>query len=795
MKKKTIIILSISILTVLIIFVGSSYALFSKTQSALNKNEYQTGVLQIEYSSDSTLTINPIPMTDANGEALTPYIFTITNTGTLDYQYDLKLLTDSTYVASHGCANNQTPAQYIKVKLNDGTITTLSSLTNGTIITGETIAAGASKTYNLRMWLDISSPNSIIGSHFHGQIVTEGEAIYTEHNEPNAPVLASGMIPIKYDGTKWVKADTSNTNNSWYNYDNKEWANVALVSDSKIVENITTNKSVTINNQSNTYTTYTSFTSSNKNVDSSTSSSTITVNIHSSGTFGFRSIVSSESNYDKLTVKVKKNSDAETTVSNAISGSNSNNYSDSTAKSGDVYVITVSYTKDVSRSTGSDTGVLDTFSYPANTHVTIAGSGSYPWVASGATNNTVYDNKIGTGITYNTSTQKYDLVSPTSSVISSSTIGKYVCPTITQTSCTTAYKVTAASTSITKVDEYSSSTATGTRADYLNAEVGTEIKEEDILAYYVWIPRYKYQLFNVDSTTMDPIEIQIKFEEGIPNKSSGTANGDWLTHPAFTLGTDELEGIWVGKFSTTGSAETPTIKPNIGMLTNQNVSTQFTTSQIFGTTTYLTSTGVSEVDAHMMKNIEWGAVAYLKQSKYGLGTTDIGWNNYNSSPYLTGCGSTSGSALSTTCNAYNTTDGMLASTTGNITGIYDMSAYTGTYVMGVMKTSDGTALTYGASGFTTSTLPFNSKYVDQYEYGTTYSDQTAYNRRILGDATGEVHGWYDDYAVFVGSGDTWFLRGNSVNGAPAVAGVFSFNSSGGMPRPNLVFRSVLAPGA
>ncbi|MGN1324074.1 MAG: hypothetical protein ACI4VR_02590, partial [Bacilli bacterium] len=166
MKKKAIIILSISILTVLIIFIGSSYALFSKTQSALNKNEYQTGVLQIEYSSDSTLTINPIPMTDANGEALTPYIFTITNTGTLDYQYDLKLLTDSTYVASHGCANNQIPAQYIKVKLDDSEPVLLSSLTSGTIISGETLAAGKSKTYNLRMWLDISSPNSIIGSHF-----------------------------------------------------------------------------------------------------------------------------------------------------------------------------------------------------------------------------------------------------------------------------------------------------------------------------------------------------------------------------------------------------------------------------------------------------------------------------------------------------------------------------------------------------------------------------------------------------------------------------------------------------
>ena len=333
----------------------------------------------------------------------------------------------------------------------------------------------------------------------------------------------------------------------------------------------------------------------------------------------------------------------------------------------------------------------------------------------------------------------------------------------------------------------------GTRDTYMNASTGTTISEEDILAYYVWIPRYKYQLFNVDSTTIDPIEIQVEFEEGTPTKSSGTANGEWLTHPAFTLGTDELEGIWVGKFSTTGDATTPTIRPNLAALTEQNVSTQFTTSQKFGTTTYLTSTGASQVDAHMMKNIEWGAVTYLKQSKYGLGTTDIGINN--NSNYKTGCGSTAGSAYSTTCNAYNTTDGMLASTTGNITGVYDMSAAMGTYVMGVMKTSNGTALTYSSSGFTTSTLPFNSKYVDQYEYGTTYSDQTAYNRRILGDATGEVHGWYDDTEFFVYSDYPWFIRGLSSSDSPTGAGVFTFYLLDGRPSPNLAFRSVLALGA
>ena len=344
------------------------------------------------------------------------------------------------------------------------------------------------------------------------------------------------------------------------------------------------------------------------------------------------------------------------------------------------------------------------------------------------------------------------------------------------------------------VDEEVASGVT-TRDYYTSASAGTIIDDASILAYYVWIPRYKYQLFNVDSTTMDPIEIQVEFEDGIPTKSSGTANGQWLTHPAFTFGTDELKGIWVGKFSTTGDATTPTIKPNLGMLTNQNVSTQFTTSQKFGTTTYLTSTGVSEVDAHMMKNTEWGAVVYLKQSKYGLGTTDIGLNNYDTRPYLTGCGSTAGSDRSTTCNAYNTTDGMLASTTGNMTGIYDMSAYIGTYVMGVIKNEAGTALEYNTSGFTTSTLPFNSKYVDQYEYGTTYNNQRAYNRRILGDATGEVASWYDDYSSFVASFYSWFVRGGGDNGGPPSAGVFAFVADYGVSRPGLAFRSVLAPGA
>ena len=793
MKKKTIIILSISILTVLIIFIGSSYALFSKTQSALNKNEYQTGVLQIEYSSDSTLTINPIPMTDANGEALTPYIFTITNTGTLDYQYDLKLLTDSTYVASHGCANNQTPAQYIKVKLNDGTITTLSSLTNGTIITGETIAAGASKTYNLRMWLDISSPNSIIGSHFHGKIVSEGEAIYTELNKPNAPVLASGMIPIKYDGTKWVKAESTNTNDDWYNYDNKMWANAVMVKPD--------------------VTEYYLDDLSSNNYDAKLMNGAKVVTIDGEKAIELDGVD------DYIEVPVLPS------TINWTGG-----YS---------VEVTMKW-----KSVGSYARIMDFGNGAGSDNLVIArwGTTDYPYL--GYYNGSTNTNYPYASISFTLDTKekyKFELISGDSyytlkmylndvlKITSSNTISSTAFVNVTRQNNYIGksnwdnpyldayiYDFKILDSTGTPIISYDADNVnvvnTTTRSYYASAEVGTEVKEEDILAYYVWIPRYKYQLFNVDSTTMDPIEIQMKFEDKDATKSSGTTNGDWLTHPAFTFGTTELAGIWVGKFSTTGDATTPTIKPNLGMLTNQNVSTQFTTSQKFGTTTYLTSTGVSEVDAHMMKNTEWGAVAYLKQSKYGLGTTDIGFNNYNSSPYITGCGSTVGSEYSTTCNAYNTTDGMLASTTGNVYGVYDMSAFTGTYVMGVMQDNTGTntpmsgSSSSSNSGFTGkiydsgnfteySGVSFpNSKYYDLYAYVnvTSYSD---YTRRILGDATGEVASWYDDYIGFVVSDYSWFVRGGNGGGVPPNAGVFAFIRSYGGPHSKITFRSVLAPGA
>ena len=192
------------------------------------------------------------------------------------------------------------------------------------------------------------------------------------------------------------------------------------------------------------------------------------------------------------------------------------------------------------------------------------------------------------------------------------------------------------------------------RSYYMNAPAYTPVKEEDILAYYVWIPRYKYKLFNATyASGTSPSLIDVTFENETSTTGNVTctyasngaetcqnkANGNWYTHPAFTMknasgNKTELKGIWVGKFETTGSTTTPTIKPGVSSLRGITVANMYNTGKLFRSTDYITSNGINQSDSHMMKNIEWGAVAYLKQSNYGLGITDITINN--SSSHITG---------------------------------------------------------------------------------------------------------------------------------------------------------------
>ncbi len=328
---------------------------------------------------------------------------------------------------------------------------------------------------------------------------------------------------------------------------------------------------------------------------------------------------------------------------------------------------------------------------------------------------------------------------------------------------------------------------------------GDIIPESDIESYFVWIPRYKYQIFDegnyttyIESKPTESIakEIQIEFESNSIEPSIGSKQGEWLTHPAFT--NFDVNGLWVGKFETgyEGASSTEEaqvnvmdsskviIKPNTYSWRNSTVSNIFKTAYNYN----------RELDSHMMKNTEWGAVAYLSHSKYGI-NTEVRINNNSS--YLTGYSATdetdqssypgvSGTTSDITL-PYNTETGYKASTTGNITGIYDMSGGAWEYVAGYMPSSSD------ASGFTSTELTKYSKYLDIYSRN---SIVTSYNNRILGDATGEMgpfyfyadknntnkqyhNNWYYDNSYFISSIYPWFDRGGFSYGS-TLAGQFLF---------------------
>ena len=356
------------------------------------------------------------------------------------------------------------------------------------------------------------------------------------------------------------------------------------------------------------------------------------------------------------------------------------------------------------------------------------------------------------------------------------------------------------------------------RSTYLSAEAGTVVSEDDILAHYVWIPRYKYKVWNItktigsDSYDAKNSGIDIVFEQGTAStgeikcnynfavtdgslsETCNGSNGQYYTHPAFTFGSAELSGIWVGKFELSGSASQIAIKPNEKSLTNQTPDSFYSIVRSMQNSgnAYGLSTNANVVDTHMMKNLEWGAVAYLTHSDYGRcsngSCSEVGINN--SSSRTTGCGALPSSSENATCNAYNTEVGMNASTTGNIYGVYDMSGGTAEYVMANQSQKAGSYV-YRVLG-AGNNFTYNSstaKYIDTYAYGNDMYRQPAYNLTRLGDAVGEVvltEGgisrnktmWYNDEVIFLFSFGPWPIRGNFSESTDG-AGIFSLLGADG----------------
>ena len=388
---------------------------------------------------------------------------------------------------------------------------------------------------------------------------------------------------------------------------------------------------------------------------------------------------------------------------------------------------------------------------------------------------------------------------------------------------------------------------------------------------------------------------------------------NYYVHPAFTNESNidyanggwdsELTGIWVAKFEAgyaSGNNDTNPVKSNVtytqsdayigktelGVTSDNNGEARNWLDGIYGENetkiSYPTFQGVtysmnyinindayniskeltasgnpyglsSSTDSHLMKNSEWGAVAYLGWSRYGSNGTEMFVNNitlnsggqkrendegksgvdsvYAVTGLTTGktdekektisesdiesINNRTGNNAVNTVYAWNQETGQKSSTTLNIYGIFDMSGglweRTAGYVANENKTlkNNGESLTYDGETLKLISTKYETVYphdasVDNTEMANDNEHLNAastsnylLNTKIYGDAIREISSvatgissWNSNYSNFFGLYSPFAAHGGNFDGK-SNAGSFAFSRTDGNSGYHVGFRPVL----
>ena len=258
-KKKENIIIIVVLVVMVIAIIGVSYAAFNFSGLGSKVNSITTGSITMTYTeTDNVINLEgALPTTDKTGKSLSDYFeFTVSSNivGDVNINYDISAKKES------GTLDNQ----YIKLYLTRVTASgeeelmtpeTYNEETSSNSYTGRpanemslytsSMNSSESNTYRLRMYVDESyNPQGDGG----GKTFSVRVNVYGQDGvniEPNAPELDSNMIAVRYDGSNWVKADSST--NNWYNYDKQEWANAVTVSEESRSNYLSADVGTTIN--------------------------------------------------------------------------------------------------------------------------------------------------------------------------------------------------------------------------------------------------------------------------------------------------------------------------------------------------------------------------------------------------------------------------------------------------------------------------------------------------------------------------------------------------------------------
>lgn len=203
------------------------------------------------------------------------------------------------------------------------------------------------------------------------------------------------------------------------------------------------------------------------------------------------------------------------------------------------------------------------------------------------------------------------------------------------------------------------------RSMYEKSQVGTVIEDTDILAYFVWIPSFRYKIINYNNKIVYEKDIDVIFENGSEKQGTVTcvdyltnegnnhlysekcydeANGriyenlSTYSHPAFN---NNSKGFWISKFQSSSNGQK--IIPNAPSFTtsltkalenSRNFELIDNSYGIISTGTNLNGDGTitndtNSLDTHLLTNMEWGAVTILANSLYGKSGNDMYFTDDN----------------------------------------------------------------------------------------------------------------------------------------------------------------------
>ena len=368
------------------------------------------------------------------------------------------------------------------------------------------------------------------------------------------------------------------------------------------------------------------------------------------------------------------------------------------------------------------------------------------------------------------------------------------------------------------------------------------VDQSDILGFWVYIPRYRYKVLRYSGS--DPAvpaqNFTIEFENKQSTKAVPTANGTWATHPAFTFGAKELNGIWFAKFETTGEVNQPTVLPNqyhisgwtVGIINNK-IGSFYALAKSLGVndsnnvggdnvSATQNSHHLARFNSHMVNNNDWGAATYLSASKYGAGYNGVQINSQSRSYEInssnkdddtrgtTGCGPQANGSTSTyddggtlgtqsACSssdpqrAYNGTLGQLASTTNNPTGIYDMSGGGWEYVAASYSDNLNNSNTNEYFGSNTAHPPYVNTYNFSNFNSCTYQTCGGQALYETNNGTNDIAAqWNNNYVKFMSASTPWLIRGGGY-GNKSTAGLFYASNLDGKISIGHSLRAILAP--